>query len=108
MFFQAFNEAVDSRLPKDTIFTVEYLTTQILTNAEPQFLEASLQGNFIEALLQELEFFGQLRKSDMPAIQEYLTKQASSLQDVARDMVKEPDNLQYRRHLLATNPLHTP
>lgn len=107
MFFPAFHKGVDSRLPKETIFTVEYLTSQILSNAEPRFLEESLKEHFIEALVQELEFFGQLRKSDFPAVKEYLTKQESSLQDIARDMVREPDNVEYRRHLLAPNPLKT-
>jgi hypothetical protein len=107
MFFPAFHEGEDSRLPKETIFTVEYLTSQILSSAEPQFLEQSLKGHFIEAILQELEFFGQLRKSDFPAVKKYLMKQESSLQDIARDMIKEPDNVEYRRHLLAPNPLQT-
>jgi hypothetical protein len=78
MFFPAFSENVASRLPKETLFTVEYLTSQILVNAESIFLEESTSGgNFIEALLQELEFFGQLPKEDFSDIREYLIKHES-------------------------------
>jgi hypothetical protein len=78
MFFPAFSENVASRLPKETLFTVEYLTSQILVNAESIFLEESTSGgNFIEALLQELESFGQLPKEDFSDIREYLIKHES-------------------------------
>ena len=39
MFFPAFSVDVATRLPKETIFTVEYLTSQVLVNAERIFLE---------------------------------------------------------------------
>jgi hypothetical protein len=105
MFFPAFSESVASRLPKETIFTVEYLTSQILVNAETTFLEESiLRGNFIEALLQELEFFGQLRKDDFPDIREYLIKHASSLQDITKKILKERDNPDARRYWLSPLP----
>jgi ribosomal protein S19E (S16A) len=108
MFFPTFSDGVISRLPKETIFTVEYLTSQILVNAEPKFLEEALaNGNLIEGLLQELEFFGQIRKDDLPDIREYLTKQESSLQNVAKLMMKESDNPDLRRHFLSPDPLGT-
>jgi hypothetical protein len=85
MFFPAFSEKVASGLPKETLFTVEYLTSQILVNAEPIFLEESIwRRTFIEALLQELEFFGQLHKEDFPDIREYLIKHEKPLQDVTK------------------------
>jgi hypothetical protein len=99
MFFPAFSESVASRLPKEPLFTVEYLTSQILVNAETTFLEESiLRRNFIEALLQELEFFGQLRKDDYPDIREYLIKHASSLQGITKKILKERDNPDARRY----------
>ena len=97
MFFPAFSESIASRLPKETLFTVEYLTSQILVNAEPIFLEESIsRGNFIQALLQELDFFGQLRKDDLPDVREYLTKHESSLQDITKKILKERDSFDAR------------
>jgi hypothetical protein len=108
MFFHAFTEGVDSPLSRETIFTVEYLTSQILANAAPGFLENALVGgHFINSLVQELEFFGHLHKNDLPDVREYLTKQESSLRDVAKRMLKEFDNPDLRRHLLAPHPLPT-
>jgi hypothetical protein len=108
MFFPAFSEGVVSRLPKETIFTVEYFTSQILVNAEPSFLEEAIsRGNFIEALLQELEFFGQWRKADFPDVREYLVHQQSSLQDITKIILKERDNPALRRHWLSPHPLQT-
>ena len=102
MFFPSFNGGTTSELPNDVIFAVEHLTTQILINAEPRFLGEALQkGNLVEALLQELEFFGQLQKSDFPAIQRYLSEHEASLQSVAKDMVRDPENTDLRRHLSA-------
>jgi hypothetical protein len=105
MFFPAFSESVASRLPKETLFTVEYLTSQILVNAEPTFLEESIsRRNFIEALLQELDFFGQLRKDDLPDIRDYLTKHESSLQDTTKKILKERDKPDARRYWLSPLP----
>lgn len=105
MFFPAFNENVASRLPKETLFTVEYLTSQILVNAESIFLEESIsRRNFIEALLQELEFFGQLHKEDFQDIREYLIKHESSLQDITKKILKERDKPDARRYWLSPLP----
>jgi hypothetical protein len=101
MFFPAFSERVTLELPEDTVFTVEYLTSQILVNADPPFLEQALaRGNFIEALLQELEFFGQVRKADLPQVRQYLTKHEASLQDTAKIILKDPQHFD-RRYLLS-------
>jgi hypothetical protein len=108
MFFPAFSEDVASRLPKETIFTVEYLTSQILVNSEPSFLEEAIsRGNFIEALLQELEFFGQLRKDDFPDVREYLVHQQSSLQDIVKIILKERDKPNLRRYWLSPLQIQT-
>ena len=105
MFFPAFSASASSHLPKETLFTVEYLTSQILVNAEPTFLqEAMARRNFKEALLQELEFFGQLRKDDFADIREYLINQESSLQDVTRKILIERDNAGARRYWLSPLP----
>jgi hypothetical protein len=96
---------VASRLPKKTIFTVEYLTSQILVNAEPTFLEGSIsRRNFIEVLLQELEFFGQLHKEDFPDIREYLINHESSLQDISKKILNERDTFDGRRYWLSPLP----
>ena len=108
MLFPAFSESVASRLPKETLFTVEYLTSQILVNSDRSFLEeALLRGDLIEALLQELEFFGQLRKDDFPAIREYLIKHELSLQDITKKILRERDNPDARRYWLAPLPAST-
>ena len=108
MFFPAFNGGVGSPLPKETIFAVEYLTSQILVNAEATFLEETLsRGNFIDALLQELEFFGQLRKDDLPEVREYLTNQKSALEDTAKKILSDPDNPNSRRYWLSHYPFQT-
>lgn len=108
MFFPAFNEDVDSRLTKETIFTVEYLTSQILVNAERTFLEEAIsRRHFIEALLQELEFFGQLRKDDFPDIREYLIQHESSLQDNTKKILNERENPDSRRYWLSPLPALT-
>jgi hypothetical protein len=108
MFFPAFSERIASRLPKETLFTVEYLTSQILVNAEPIFLEESIsRGNFIQALLQELDFFGQLRKDDLPDVREYLTKHESYLQDITKKILKERDSFDARRYWLSPLPAST-
>ena len=106
MFFPAFSEEVTSHLPKETIFTLEYLTSQILVNAESSFLvDAIARGNLIEVLLQELEFFGQLRKDDWPEIREYLANHELSLQNITKTILKERDNPDSRRHWLSPHPL---
>ena len=108
MFFPAFSGAVTPRLPKDTIFTLEHLTGQILVNAEASFLEEAMaRGDFIEALLQELEFFGQLRKDDFPAAREYLVNQQTSLQETAKIILKQRDHSTSRQYWLSPHPLHT-
>jgi hypothetical protein len=108
MFFPAFSEEVASRLTREAIFTVEYLTSQILVNAEPSFLgEAISRGNFIEALLQELEVFGQLRKDDLPDVRAYLASQQSSLQETAKIILKERDNPTSRQYWLSPHPVQT-
>jgi hypothetical protein len=105
MFFPAFSESVASRFPKETLFTVEYLTSQILVNAEPTFLEESISHrNFIEALLQELDFFGQLRKDDLTDILDYLTKHELSLEDTTKKILKERDKPDARRYWLSPLP----
>jgi hypothetical protein len=102
MFFPAFSQGVASRLPKESLFTVEYLTSQILVNAEPTFLEEAIsRRNFVEALLRELEFFGQLRKDDLPDIKEYLIKHEISLQDITKRILQERDNPDARRYWLS-------
>ena len=106
MFFPAFSEGVASRLPKESLFTVEYLTSQILVNAEATFLqEAISRRNFVEAVLRELELFGQLRKDDFPDIREYLTKHEIPLQDITKKILQERDNPDARRYWLS--PLST-
>jgi hypothetical protein len=105
MFFPAFSASPASHLPKETIFTVEYLTSQILVNAEPGFLEEAMaRRTFIEALLRELEFFGQLRKDDFVDIREYLSNQESLLQDITRKILMERDNAGARRYWLSPLP----
>jgi hypothetical protein len=105
MFFPAFSGNIASRLPKETIFTVEYLTSQVLVNAEAAFLEESIsRGNFIEALLQELEFFGQLNKEDTQDIREYLIKHESALQDTTKKILLERDNPDARKYWLSPLP----
>ena len=107
MFFPAFSENVASRLPKETLFTVEYLTSQILVNAESIFLEESTSGgNFIEAFLQELEFFGQLPKEDFSDIREYLIKHESSLQDITKNILKERDKPDARRLVITSSVIN--
>jgi hypothetical protein len=108
MFFPAFSEEVNSRLSKETIFTIEYLVSQILVNAERTFLEEAIsRKNLIEALLQELEFFGQLRKDDFPDIREYLIEHELSLQDGTKKILNERDNLNARRYWLSPLPALT-
>ena len=108
MFFPAFSETVASRLSKETLFIVEYLTSQILVNVERTFLEEAIsRRNFIEALLQELEFFGQLRKDDFPDIREYMIQHELSLQDTTKKILNERDNPDARRYWLSPLPALT-
>jgi hypothetical protein len=101
MYFRAFQEEGTPNLSAEIILTVEYLTTQILTNADPQYLGEVLdQGMLIDVLYRELSSLGHLRKAILPTVKEYLSKHESSLTEVANLMRKEPDNRVLREKYL--------
>jgi hypothetical protein len=101
MYFRTFQEAPTLNLSSEAILTVEYLTTQILVNADPEYLrEVIEQGKVVDAIYRELSFLGHIRKAILPHVQEYLTSHAYSLTNIATQLMKEPQNKTLRDELL--------
>jgi hypothetical protein len=79
---------------------VEYLVSQILATAERGFLQSALrQHRLAQALFAELEFFGQVPKRYLPEVETYLLNQESSLREVAKRILKEPNHAALRQQL---------
>jgi hypothetical protein len=101
MYFRAFQEEATLNLSPETIGRVEYLTTQILVNADPMYLREVLQqGSLIEALYRELSSLGHLQKAVLRDVREYLEKHGASLTEVTTQLMKEPENKTLRQLLL--------
>jgi hypothetical protein len=108
MYFRTFQEESTLNLSSETILTVEYLTTQILVNADSEYLrEVIEQGRLIDALHQELSFFGHIQMSVLPAVKEYLGKHAPALTEVATLLMKDPQNKILREQLLTPLTTHS-
>ena len=107
MYFQAFKARLTPAIPPHVTYTVEHLVSQILTTADHQFLQAAIaRQRLAQALLEELEFFGQVPKRYWPEVKTYLMHQERSLQEIAERILKEPENVALRNQL--TEPVASP
>jgi hypothetical protein len=107
MYFQVFRQPPPSTIPPEITYTVEHLVSQILTTADPGFLQAAVERQRLaQALFEELEFFGQVPQRFLPEVKTYLMKQERSLREAAKRVLKEPDNLLLREQL--SQPLSAP
>jgi hypothetical protein len=108
MYFRTFQEESTLNLSPEIILTVEYLTTQILVNADSEYLREVIEKRtLIDALHRELSFFGYIQKALLPAVKEYLDKHAPALTEVATLLMNDPQNQGLREHLLTPLTTHS-
>ncbi len=102
MYFRAFRESHKSSLAPNLIYTVERIVSQMLAAADVNALTAAVQkGSLADVLVDELSFLGQVSRSDLPKVRDYLLEQQSTLMKSARRLVREPDNDALREELCA-------
>jgi len=100
MYFQAFQERQKSPLVPDLTYMVERLVSQLLATAEASALESALQDGLLVAMLaDELSFLGQIPRTDLPQVREYLMRQEPALTQAAQRLVCEPENEALRHEL---------
>jgi hypothetical protein len=80
MYFQAFGESQESPLSEDLTYIVEHLVSQMLAAADVDALKTALQEQCLaDMLINELEFLGQIPRSTLPQVRDYLIKQEPML-----------------------------
>ena len=100
MYFQAFRERETSPLTSDLTYSVEQLVSQLLTTAATGALQAALQEERLaEMLVHELASLGQIPRTDLPQVREYLMLQEPALRQAAQRLVCEPENDALRHDL---------
>jgi len=100
MYFRAFDPGRKVDLPLELLFTIQYLTCQILLSANPEFLRTALrEGHLAQELYEELEFFGQVPKSELQKAKAYLAAQEKTLAKTVKLLLKEPHNVDLRKQL---------
>lgn len=104
MYFKAFSDQIESSLPPDKTCRVEYWVTQLLADADPDFLKQAIEKDQLgHALAQELDFFGQVQSQDLPKVTDYLIRQArngSTLVTYAERLASNPTDRELRRYLV--------
>jgi hypothetical protein len=102
MYFQAFRENQRSPLDPDLTYIVEHLVSQLLATADVSALKAGLrEGCLADMLINELSCLGQIPKTHLPQVRDYLIQQGPTLTQSARRLVREPDNEVLRQELCA-------
>jgi len=106
MYFEAFRSEA-SPLPPQLTFTVEALVSQLLVSADQQFLTQALQTRTLaQHLWEELDFLGQVPKTYMPEVRNYLIDHEKRLGEVVASLLDAPEDQMLRERLSA--PLTAP
>ena len=98
MFFpHVFADTIPSVLPATMIFLVEEQTVQILTEGDTKYLEKVVRDNCLtEAIMNELQFFGQIPEYLQKDAKADLAAQICSLTAAAQEMIRLPDDQEVR------------
>ena len=100
MYFEAFSRGPRPALPDEVTYTVEYVISQVLTTASPEFLqEVYNKGRLAQALFDELEFLGQVPKVYLPEVKAYLIKEEPALNDAVGHLLRQPNDEFLRQQL---------
>jgi hypothetical protein len=90
LYFKAFSRTAIPDIPREIIFTVEYLCTQFLLNGDLDFLaKALIEAKIGHVLFKEIDFLGKIPKIYLREVKDYFFNQEESLDNAFRDILGE-------------------